>query len=380
MGTNGSTMLEPLRQGLPPLDPAAVSNAASCALPARYEAVREARAVHPAEHSPSGTSTTASTTSALVVSELVTNALRHALPDGRRGCADAGPGAARTAAPDALDRAAGVRGARPQPGQPGARRAESSERTSRPESGRGLFLVDSFSDSWGWHPLAGRAERQGRLGAVPAARRAGRRGRLDGPRRLLATPGFDARSRPAVHVHGLRCPDAAAGQLAIRWSNSPSLTPRSIASISARRVDERRSVGEARVAHGHLAAGQPGELHAGALRVAVPALLPRQLKQGSEFCSCHPVVRVVHRKPPIVQMSTPPDHSCVHERCMGRCTCTRGGPLITDRLALAPGGACVGRPRGRRRRPPCRPPSPRGRSRRAAGSSWSGGTSPPRGR
>ena len=23
------------------------------------------------------------------------------------------------------------------------------------ESGRGLFLVDSFSDSWGWHPLAG---------------------------------------------------------------------------------------------------------------------------------------------------------------------------------------------------------------------------------
>lgn len=23
------------------------------------------------------------------------------------------------------------------------------------ESGRGLFLVESFSDSWGWHPLAG---------------------------------------------------------------------------------------------------------------------------------------------------------------------------------------------------------------------------------
>lgn len=43
MGTNGSTMLEPLRQGLPPLDPASVSNAASCALPPRYEAVRDAR-------------------------------------------------------------------------------------------------------------------------------------------------------------------------------------------------------------------------------------------------------------------------------------------------------------------------------------------------
>ncbi|MHC3472912.1 ATP-binding protein [Streptomyces sp. 7R007] len=23
------------------------------------------------------------------------------------------------------------------------------------ESGRGLFLVDSFADSWGWHPMAG---------------------------------------------------------------------------------------------------------------------------------------------------------------------------------------------------------------------------------
>jgi hypothetical protein len=23
------------------------------------------------------------------------------------------------------------------------------------ESGRGLYLVESFSDGWGWHPLAG---------------------------------------------------------------------------------------------------------------------------------------------------------------------------------------------------------------------------------
>ncbi|MDR3081118.1 MAG: ATP-binding protein, partial [Streptomyces sp.] len=79
MGTNGSTMLEPLRQGLPPLDPATVSSTASCALPARLEAVREARQF------------TRSTLGqwdvgdrfddvCLVVSELVTNALRHALP------------------------------------------------------------------------------------------------------------------------------------------------------------------------------------------------------------------------------------------------------------------------------------------------------------
>lgn len=79
MGTNGSTMLEPLRQGLPPIDPAGVASSASCALPARYEAVRGARQF---------TRTTLDQWElddrfddvALVVSELVTNALRHALP------------------------------------------------------------------------------------------------------------------------------------------------------------------------------------------------------------------------------------------------------------------------------------------------------------
>ncbi|CAM5527132.1 hypothetical protein SFUMM280S_02992 [Streptomyces fumanus] len=63
MGTNGSTMLEPIRQGLPPLDPAAVSNAASCALPPRYEAVREARRFTLGTLDP-GTLATASTTCA----------------------------------------------------------------------------------------------------------------------------------------------------------------------------------------------------------------------------------------------------------------------------------------------------------------------------
>lgn len=31
------------------------------------------------------------------------------------------------------------------------------EADSAAESGRGLYLVESFSDSWGWHPLAGAA-------------------------------------------------------------------------------------------------------------------------------------------------------------------------------------------------------------------------------
>ncbi|MFE4089535.1 ATP-binding protein, partial [Streptomyces sp. YIM B13502] len=72
-------MLEPLRQGLPPLNLAAASDAASCALHARYEAVREARRFtrgtldqwHLGDRFDDV---------CLVVSELVTNALRHALP------------------------------------------------------------------------------------------------------------------------------------------------------------------------------------------------------------------------------------------------------------------------------------------------------------
>ena len=76
MGTNGSTMLEPLRQGLPPLDPAAVSNAASCALPTRYEAVREARRFTRRTLGQWDVDDRSDDV-CLVVSELVTNAARQ---------------------------------------------------------------------------------------------------------------------------------------------------------------------------------------------------------------------------------------------------------------------------------------------------------------
>ncbi|MFJ8543862.1 ATP-binding protein [Streptomyces sp. NPDC093586] len=151
MGTNGSTMLEPLRQGLPPLDPSAVSNAASCALPPRYEAVREARRF---------TSRTLDGWEmsdrfddvCLVVSELVTNALRHALPaDTPRPADQNGP--VRLHLMRWTERlVCAVRD--PSHDSPVTRDTDDFSA----ESGRGLFLVDSFSDSWGWHPLAGALE------------------------------------------------------------------------------------------------------------------------------------------------------------------------------------------------------------------------------
>ncbi|MEV6168342.1 ATP-binding protein [Streptomyces sp. NPDC051954] len=142
-------MLEPLRQGLPPLDPAAVSNAASCALPARYEAVREARQF---------TGRTLDQWElgdrfddvCLVVSELVTNALRHALPSPPTPRVPEQIPPVRLHLMRWTERlVCAVRD--PSDDSPVARDSDDFSA----ESGRGLFLVDSFSDSWGWHPLAG---------------------------------------------------------------------------------------------------------------------------------------------------------------------------------------------------------------------------------
>ncbi|MCB5183365.1 ATP-binding protein [Streptomyces antimicrobicus] len=152
MGTNGSTVLEPLRQGLPPVDPTAVSGSASCALPARYEAVRGARSFTRSTLTQWGLDDRFDDV-ALVVSELVTNALRHALPDEARPVEE--PPVRLHLMRWSTRLVCAVRD--PSEDRPGG--AFSPERTDEncdAESGRGLFLVDSYSDSWGWHPLAGR--------------------------------------------------------------------------------------------------------------------------------------------------------------------------------------------------------------------------------
>ncbi|MFD8600405.1 ATP-binding protein [Kitasatospora sp. NPDC059646] len=128
----------------------------SCTLAPRFEAVRTAREFARTTLEGWGLGDLFDDV-ALVASELVTNALRHALGQREPSLVptQASPQPAAGSLPiriSLVHRAPQVVCAVSDPSSIGpiAREADFVA-----ESGRGLHLVDSFSRSWGWHPLAG---------------------------------------------------------------------------------------------------------------------------------------------------------------------------------------------------------------------------------
>lgn len=85
----------------------------------------------------------------VVVSELVTNALRHALPANTPRTPEQSPPVRLHLMRWTERLVCAVR----DPSHDSPIASDTDDFSA--ESGRGLFLVDSFSDGWGWHPLAG---------------------------------------------------------------------------------------------------------------------------------------------------------------------------------------------------------------------------------
>lgn len=142
MRAEAAAVLEPLWQGVLAPERLAAGNGATCGLAAAPASVREARGFTRATLQRWDLPLLRDAME-LVASELVTNALRYAVPIGTPGrpvqlslvrwtsrvvCAVRDPSGVAPIAKDA-DYVA--------------------------ETGRGLHLVESFSENWGWHPLSG---------------------------------------------------------------------------------------------------------------------------------------------------------------------------------------------------------------------------------
>ncbi|WP_030679029.1 ATP-binding protein [Streptomyces rimosus] len=151
MGTKVLTMLQPLWQGFPSVDPLAVSGSVSYSLAPRYESVRGARqftreTLHRWELEEIFDGV------ALVVSELVTNALRHTSAVGTAAPCEPSHDAPAPPARLHLMRWSSRLVCAVRDSSDASPEAE--EAGAGAESGRGLYLVDAFSDGWGWQPLA----------------------------------------------------------------------------------------------------------------------------------------------------------------------------------------------------------------------------------
>lgn len=290
MGTNGSTMLEPLRQGLPPLDPAAVCSAASCALPARFEAVREARQF---------TRRTLDQWDigerfddvCLVVSELVTNALRHALPsDTPRD--DQGPPVRLHLMRWTSRLVCAVRDPSHESGHAATRTtsprspaAGSSSSTPSPTAGAGTRWPEHSAARWSGRCSGCRRNRRRPLPLCMKNRGAlRRRGSTRVTERCVTTTLGRSRSSRSLPLPYVPRSHPSSGDQMVELAVLDAQEHRLYLGTG---VDERGPLGEPRVPHRDLAAGQPRELHAGTLRVAVLSSSARPRRRvRSRPCRC----------------------------------------------------------------------------------------------
>ncbi|WP_129841661.1 ATP-binding protein [Streptomyces sp. RFCAC02] len=157
MGNDGPPASDTLRRvpvprHAPPADLGTLSGTASVTLAARPESVRRARDF--TRDTLNGWRMTDRFDAvALVVSELVTNALRHGLGVLPPVPVAAAPGTGGAAVELELMRCARRLVCAVQ--DPDGRPPRVGELDGVTECGRGLHLVDCFSDGWGWRPLSG---------------------------------------------------------------------------------------------------------------------------------------------------------------------------------------------------------------------------------
>lgn len=135
-------MLEPLWRGLLAPEQLTASTGATCELPAAPESVREARRFIRSTLQRWDAAALRESVE-LVASELVTNALRYAVPAGAPG------------SPVRLSLVRWSSRVVCAVGDPSTVAPIAKDPDFVAETGRGLHLVESFSESWGWHPLSG---------------------------------------------------------------------------------------------------------------------------------------------------------------------------------------------------------------------------------